>query len=1048
MNPLPDFLKAYQTLAEEYLSHNRVKDVEFAGSTYQVQVLDPGAEQGVWAFIQLDKRGQIRDCFCSCETPEAKPSCVHLASAYLRIYSGHRKPLHERFQNSLWNKVLRLYADRIGVHPDNLSSDGKGKYTYIDEQRQLICVIQAKTAQSVQKLQEMIDFRRRETEETSLKFSNLTQEELASWREGRPGSRLLYELSYWNDLAKWLMLLQDEKKRYTVRFDYGKEQLPNWVSIAFDEVEMGFHLFKEELAKIVPALATVDSPLSVHQVQEELIEKITYDKAAGCLIVIPAKGTKLEAKKGVSFEEWLFVPGDGFYPIRQHTMMGKDRWCGLEVSDLLDKNLDLVQSLLKDEVINAAVPLKFSYAVSFDPVWNLHVISYLHQKGDLSGSEVRDFGHWIYLEGKGFFPVEERRFDRIDCVIPKEEVADFVRLQRGFLNHCEGFHTHLTSIESYFTYRVTDERSIVFKKQMQVNDAEEKLTARDFGSLIYISGRGFYPQSTAQLFSPIHEDLVIKEERVSNFLRQNREELETIPGFYSPRCPVGHVGVRVELTPQETILIKPVYSLYPEFREAHVLFFDDFVFVEGEGFYELPAEMRLPERFRIEMELEPENFVAFFSYELNSLKRYASYIDHRLLAPEDLTLVAEEIVRDRKKGKEWYRLKMRYQSGWGAVSAAELAEAKQQKKRYVFSEAGLIDLEESRFDWLKALNESRYTPPEEYLALTSLELIKLNIFDEIRVLQPKNLIQELTEFHTPEEPDLTGLKSSLRPYQIIGVKWLWFLYQHNLSGLLCDDMGLGKTHQSMALMAAIKNDLKGQTPHFLIVCPTSVLYHWQEKLAAFLPHLKVCTFYGSQRSLGDYDVLLTSYGVWRIEMEMLKAIPFDLAIFDEAQIAKNHNSRIHHSLTQVKADMRLGLTGTPIENYLRELKALFDLVLPTYMPNHADYRRLFIKPIEREESKQRMQLLRRYINPFILRRRKEEVLVDLPAKTEESYFCDLSQDQKMLYLDVIQKSQSHLVAELQDSKTPIPYIHIFALLSHLKQICDHPAFLEAIGPDE
>ena len=251
MNPLPDFLKAYQTLAEEYLRQNRVKDIEFAGSTYQVQVMD---ETEVWAFIQLDKRGQIRDCFCSCETPEAKPSCVHLAAAFLKIYSGHRKPLHERFYHSLWNRLMRLYADRIGVHPDSLATDGKGKYTYIDDQRKLICSIQAKTPGAVKRLKEMIDFRRRETEETSLKFSNLSQEELASWREGRPGSRLLYELSYWNDLAKWLMLMQDEKKNPLIRFEGG--DLPNWIEIKFDEVDLGFHLDREELVKIIPSLAT------------------------------------------------------------------------------------------------------------------------------------------------------------------------------------------------------------------------------------------------------------------------------------------------------------------------------------------------------------------------------------------------------------------------------------------------------------------------------------------------------------------------------------------------------------------------------------------------------------------------------------------------------------------------------------------------------------------------------------------------------------------------------------------------------------------------
>ena len=255
---------------------------------------------------------------------------------------------------------MRLHADRIGVHPDSLASDGKGKYTYIDDTRQMICLIQAKTPAVVQHLKEMIDFHRRETEETSLKFSNLSQEELASWREGRPGFRLLYELSYWNDLAKWLMFMQDEKKKYSIEFEYGADRLPNWITINFEEITLGFHLFREELPKIIPSLATVDSPLAVHQVQEEMIESIDYDKATGCLIVTPAKGVKTEAKPGIPVYDWLFVPNDGFYPIQQHAMVEKTRWCGSQISELLDKHLEVIQGFLKGRRSTPGSPCAFS----------------------------------------------------------------------------------------------------------------------------------------------------------------------------------------------------------------------------------------------------------------------------------------------------------------------------------------------------------------------------------------------------------------------------------------------------------------------------------------------------------------------------------------------------------------------------------------------------------------------------------------------------------------------------------------------------------------
>jgi len=137
--------------------------------------------------------------------------------------------------------------------------------------------------------------------------------------------------------------------------------------------------------------------------------------------------------------------------------------------------------------------------------------------------------------------------------------------------------------------------------------------------------------------------------------------------------------------------------------------------------------------------------------------------------------------------------------------------------------------------------------------------------------------------------------------------------------------------------------------------------------------------------------------------------------------------------------MRLGLTGTPIENHLRELKSLFDIVLPTYMPGDSDYREFFVKPIEKERDMQRRDLLSRFIKPFVLRRKKEDVLTDLPEKTEEIAHCGLSSEQATLYDEVLHRKREGLLNELRENKGPIPYIHVFSILSSLKQICNHPA---------
>src|SRR3990167_4856083 len=257
-------------------------------------------------------------------------------------------------------------------------------------------------------------------------------------------------------------------------------------------------------------------------------------------------------------------------------------------------------------------------------------------------------------------------------------------------------------------------------------------------------------------------------------------------------------------------------------------------------------------------------------------------------------------------------------------------------------------------------------------------------------------------------------------------------------------MGLGKTHQAMALMAAV-TALKSEDKKFLVVCPTSVIYHWEELLKKFLPALSVFVFYGqrrSERSLeGDYSVLLTSYGMVRTEKEKLSKVVFDLAIYDEIQQAKNARSQTHKALKSLCTSMGIGLTGTPIENRIIEIKALLDLVLPYYLPSDAQFKEHFVIPIEKESNVEKKQLLSNLIRPFILRRKKAEVLLELPEKTEEISYCDLSQEQAILYQETYQFYKNQVYVEMNRGGDQTARMHIFALFSKLKQICDHPCLI-------
>lgn len=1048
---LPALLKKYQSEAEEYLAEKRVRDIEFSGPTYQVQVIDKDTEEPVWAFLQLEGRGHIKDCFCSCEASEEGNGCVHIATAYAHIYRHHTSPLHQRFERSLWNKLCRLYADRMGYDTDLLQKKGKDTYLCSSIGGKVVFSIKGKTHDAVSHLKEIIQHRQVETEETSLKFSNLSQDEIMLWREGKPSSQLSYELSFWNDISKWLLLQQEEGDHYKISFDYAENQLPNRITANFDKIEIMFYISEANLPNLIPALATIHSPLKVHNAPAETIRKIIYDKENACLLITPKEviQKKLKTEKsGVPLCGWLFVPKDGFYVRNQNSLLANLVLSGKQVSQALNEHFHVIEGFLQGARVHED-PVQVSYAIAFDTHWNLHLTCYMFNPGDLTLSSTRNFGDWVYLDEDGFYKVEGMRFPQVETVVPADEVSDFIQQHRSWLNTQEGFQTHITSVEAMMTYHVSHDNHLSFERKVALEAADR---TKDFGPWVYISGQGFYSKVTSNIGLPLRPGIALSSDQIPLFIRMNREELTLVPGFFSQATPVTKTGLNIELGEEDNVTVTPVYELAPEYQNRDVRYFDDFVFVAGEGFHELPIDNRLPEQFRRPITIEHDNLPLFLTYELITLRRYAARVDPRLIKPDLISLEATSIIKN-PSGK--YLLKLRYQTERGSVPVTFLWHDMKKKKRFHFSEGGLFDLEEKRFYWLKGLAKNQVDRRSHTLELSTMELIKLNAFESISIASGKSqehaearkLLEELTQFRIPEEPDLSGLNCPLRPYQILGVRWLWFLYEHNLSGLLCDDMGLGKTHQAMALIAAILNRrklVKNNDPcHFLVVCPTSVIYHWQEKLQKFLPGVRICTFHGSSRSIGDfhrqYDILLTSYGIWRIENELLSKVQFELAIFDEIQIAKNHTSRIYASLVNTKSVMRLGLTGTPIENHLRELKSLFDIVLPTYMPSETDFRDFFVKPIEKEGNAERRLVLIKLIRPFVLRRKKEDVLLDLPEKIEEISHCELSEEQEKLYLEVLNRSKQKIIEELKDDKQPIPYVHIFALLSSLKQICDHPA---------
>lgn len=1046
---IPESMLPFLQEGRALWKEGKVGEVLFSGRTYQVEILTGKAS--LWTFLQFDESAHLVDAFCTCETSEKKGSCAHLAASFLRIYNHTEEPLHIRFKASLWYQLFFMAAKRHGYEKKVLKKGKKGGYYFCQSKtKKRLFSIEAKTKAAIEKVESFLAEKPLETEETSLKFSTLSAEEIALYKKGEAAPSLRFELSFWSDLAKWMMILQEMKEPYTIEFFYSEEKVPHEIQIDFAQVQAFFYIPLASLPSLIPSLATVQSPLPIYE--EDKVQRITYDsKKEEFHIHFHEKGE--EERKGkeesISLGEWEYVSGKGFYKKSLNTLL-PSTISREEIARTLTQFSKTFAEKLQGAILHTE-PIKAKYFLFFDEGKNLHIQCYVEEEGDLFQEGAGYFHPWAFLPREGFYRLEETFIDAKEKVIPKEEVGDFVTHHRVWLHGFEGFQTHFGHFESHLSYTVTEQGELRFSSNLDLPDSWEN--AVDFGSWIYLEGQGFYMKHEGREIFTIWPGFSIKKEEVSSFISRHTDELFSVQGFFSARCPIEKRGLSLQVEEGGRIKISPLTFFAPNVDGEKVRFFGDYTYVEGEGFFFLPGPLRLPEGYREEKTIPVSEEAFFLTFEIDRLKPFILEIDPRLQKPSSLQLKVRKLFREKKLRRDFWIVDLFYESELGIADAVELWQAIIDKKKYLYSAAGLISLKAPRFNWLRYLGKRRMHRRIKLLKLTTIEWIRLSILEDLRppsgdsleAQETRKFFKELESLESTRLLQITKLKATLRPYQELGLSWLWHLYCYGLSGLLADEMGLGKTHQAMALLAAISEQDEKRSFKYLVICPTSVIYHWQELLRKFLPEIRVCTYYGLARSLADfsenYDLLLTSYGILRTGKESLKEWSFELAIFDEIQIAKNHRSQTHLALREIEASMKLGLTGTPIENRLRELKALFDLVLPQYLPPENIFRELFIAPIEKYKDPEKKALLHRLVKPFILRRKKSEVLLDLPEKMEEISYCDLSEEQKALYQEASSSARKEILSELTDLAKPPAYMHVFALLLKLKQICDHPSLV-------
>lgn len=290
----------------------------------------------------------------------------------------------------------------------------------------------------------------------------------------------------------------------------------------------------------------------------------------------------------------------------------------------------------------------------------------------------------------------------------------------------------------------------------------------------------------------------------------------------------------------------------------------------------------------------------------------------------------------------------------------------------------------------------------------------------------------------------SNLCGSLRDYQRIGFTWLKTLSYYHLGGILADDMGLGKTLQTITYILDHRNH--HDTSHHLIVCPSSLVYNWQEEIKRFAPILSVGIMTGTLQErnarltkLDDFNVVLTSYPLLRRDIDSYANFEFDTVILDEAQYIKNAASLNAKAAKKIKAKAHFALTGTPIENALGELWSIFDFILPQYFSTRHHFKNKYENPILKDHDKDASKQLHKQIQPFILRRMKKDVLKELPDKIETKISVKMTPKQEEIYYAYLKESLWAIENNIKQHGRDKASFDILSRITHLRQICDHPA---------
>ncbi len=407
-------------------------------------------------------------------------------------------------------------------------------------------------------------------------------------------------------------------------------------------------------------------------------------------------------------------------------------------------------------------------------------------------------------------------------------------------------------------------------------------------------------------------------------------------------------------------------------------------------------------------------------------------------------------------GQDWFETNINIAFGDTKVTVKQLRKAVQEGSGYIELADGTYGIMPE--EWMEKFGKL-FRTAEADKDQVRISKTQFNMLDDLidesfspevfqEIAEKKRRLAEFSGISVAQKPAI--LQAQLRDYQQSGLNWLNFLREYGWGGILADDMGLGKTLQALALIC-LELENNPDAPS-LVIAPTTLLFNWKNEIEKFAPGIDYIIHHGERydnpKELSKHQLVLTSYGVVVNDVEILKSIPFNLIIADESQAIKNLNSKRNKAISKLKAKVRIAMSGTPIENNIYELYAQMNFANPGFFQGLTSFKDNYASLIDSQDGEKAIDELRKKTRPFILRRTKEQVLKELPDKTEEYLYCEMGAAQRKVYDAFRNEYRNYLIKKFDTEGVEKSQMYVLEGLMRLRQVCDSPQLIEKEGLNE